>query len=94
MAAAFTTTSLYAFRTQDGALVRVARLDLTGAAVGNNAVAHGLTQPNSQQGAKPIAVGIEPTATGSFYEYQAADATNIYINAPAANATCSVYVEY
>ncbi len=87
MAAAFTTKTLYAFRTQDGALIRVAKLSLTGAALGNNAVAHGL-------GTTPLAVGTEPTATGNFYEYQAIDATNIYINAPAANATCDVYVEY
>ncbi len=92
MAAAFTTKTLYAFRTQDGALIRAARLDATGLVIGNNAVAHGLTQPNGQ-GAAPISVGIEPTGNATFYEYQAADATNIYINTSAA-ATCSVYVEY
>ncbi len=93
MAAAFTATYKYAFRTQDGALLRVAKLALTGAAVGNNAVAHGLTDAFGN-GVTPLTVGIEPTATGNFYEYQAADATNIYINVPAANATADVYVEY
>ncbi len=86
MAVSATNAYLYAFRSQDGALIRVARIDVTGLAIGNNTVPHGL-------GVKPLAVGIEPTGNATFYEYQAVDATNVYINASAA-VTCSVYVEY
>ncbi len=95
MAIAVTTVPLYAFRGQDGIIIRMARLDVTGLVVSStNNVPHGLKDQNGNA-VKPLTVGIEPTSNQTLWEASVADATNIYVAAAAAaGTTCSIYVEY
>ncbi len=70
-----------------GALVDTAKLVVAGLASGQNSVPHGLIRA-------PRKVQIEPTSSAVIYEYQAADGTNLYLDASAASSGCTVYVEY
>ena len=103
---AITVTPIYQFQdiTQVGGRLRYAKLRVTGLAAGNNTVPHGLS---TELGVKetPIQVSIEPktisTSSGSasFFEYQDADSTNVYLNAfgqngVAAPYSCELYVTY
>jgi len=87
MAIAVTTVNAYVDRTERSVRVRHAVLQVTGLASGNNTVPHGLPKT-------PRAVNIEPNSGGPFNEYQAADATNLYLNAGGSGTACNVTVEY
>jgi len=82
-----TATNAYVDRTERSVRIRHAVLQVTGLTSGQNTVPHGLPKA-------PRVVNIEPTSAGPFNEYQAADATNIYINAGGSGTTCNVTVEY
>jgi hypothetical protein len=89
---AFSMTPLYQFvqETWVGTTLRNAKLAVTNlSANSQQAVAHGL--PTT-----PIIVGLEPKSNSTFWEYQAADATNIYVGVGAASGTHAVdiYVTY
>lgn len=87
-AAIASVTSFIPYRDGQGARVASGKLVITGLAAGNNTVAHGLP-------ATPRKVIIEPTSNGPFWEYQAADATNLYLGVGAGGGTAAnVYVEY
>ncbi len=92
MAIGTTNNSLYVFDLLDGPRMRLVRIDVTGLASGTNTVPHGL-KDQAGNGIVPKSVGIEPTSNGTFYEYQAADATNVYIGVAGAGTTASIYVE-
>ncbi|PYV31448.1 MAG: hypothetical protein DMG22_16935 [Acidobacteria bacterium] len=93
MAIGTTNVNLYSFREADGPPLRAVRIDVTGLASGNNTVPHGL-KDQAGNGVVPKSVGIEPTSNGTFYEYQAADATSVYVNVGVGTGTtCSIYVE-
>lgn len=77
----------YAERTERSVRIRHAVLQVTGLTSGQNSVPHGLPKA-------PRVVNIEPTSVGPFNEYQAADASNIYINAGGSGTACNVTVEY
>jgi hypothetical protein len=62
-----------------------AKLVIAGLAAGENKVPHGL-------GSQPSKVQIEPTSNTTVYEYQAADATNLYLESSDAGG-CTAYVE-
>jgi hypothetical protein len=87
MAIAVAATYLDERQILTGALIDSAKLVVTGLASGNNSVPHGLVRA-------PRKVQIEPTSSAVIYEYQAADAINIYLNASAASSGCTIYVEY
>jgi hypothetical protein len=87
MAIAVTAANAYTDRTERSVRIRHAVLQVTGLSAGNNSVPHGLSKT-------PRVVNIEPTSTGPFVEYQAADGTNIYVNAGGAGTTCNLTVEY
>jgi hypothetical protein len=78
-----------------GPYVKNAKLSVSGLTVsGNNSVPHGLTDGKGNA-VTPITVSIEPTSNNNFYEYQAADSTNIYVGVGSgAGTSCSIYVEY
>jgi hypothetical protein len=78
-----------------GPYVKNAKLNVTGFTVsGNNTVPHGLTDGKGNA-VTPITVSIEPTSNNNFYEYQAADSTNIYVGVGSgAGTSCNIYVEY
>jgi hypothetical protein len=86
MAITVTPTYLDTRQTLQGALIDQAKLVVAGLASGQNAVPHGLIRA-------PRKVQIEATSSVVVYEYQAADATNLYLDASAAGG-CTVYVEY
>jgi hypothetical protein len=92
MAIGTTNNNLYSFREADGPPLRALRIDVTGLAAGNNTVAHGL-KDGAGNGVAPKTVGIEPTSNGTFWEYQAADATNVYVGVAGTGTTISIYVE-
>jgi hypothetical protein len=87
MAITVTPTYLNTKQTIQGALVDEAKLVIAGLASGQNTVPHGLVRA-------PFRVEIEPTSSADIYEYEAADATNLYLDASAASSGCNVYVEY
>jgi hypothetical protein len=82
-----TPVNAYVDRTERSVRIRHCVLQVTGLASGNNSVPHGLPKA-------PRVVNIEANSTGPFIEYQAADATYIYINAGGAGTTCNLTVEY
>jgi hypothetical protein len=86
MAISVTPTYLDTRQTIQGALIDQAVLVVAGLSEGENSVPHGLIR-------QPRKVQIEPTSSVVIYEYQAADATNLYLDASAAGG-CNVYVEY
>jgi len=89
---AITMTPIYQFveETWVGTTLRNAKLAVTNLpATSQQAVAHGL--PST-----PIIVSLEPKSNSTFWEYQPADATNIYLGVGAASGTHAVdiYVTY
>jgi hypothetical protein len=78
-----------------GPFVKNAKLTVTGLTTGgNNSVPHGLNDGKGNA-VTPITVSIEPSSNNNFYEYQAADSTNIYVGVGAGTGTsCNIYVEY
>jgi len=62
-----------------GPFVKNAKLIVTGLTTGgNNSVPHGLNDGKGNA-VTPLSVSIEPSSNNNFYEYQAADSTNIYV---------------
>ncbi|HMD96493.1 MAG TPA: hypothetical protein VKM93_04065 [Terriglobia bacterium] len=89
---AITMTPSYQFveETWVGTTLRNAKLAVTNLPANSlQVVAHGL--PSA-----PIIVGLEPKSNSTFWEYQPADATNIYVGIGAASGTHAVdiYVTY
>ncbi len=89
---AITMTPSYQFveETWVGTTLRNAKLAVTNLpASSQQEIAHGL--PST-----PIIVGLEPKSNSTFWEYQPADATNIYVGIGAASGTHAVdiYVTY
>lgn len=89
---AITITPSYQFdeATRVGTVLRNAKLAVTNfPANSQQPVAHGL--PST-----PIIVSLEPKSNSTFWEYQPADATNIYVGVGAASGTHAVdiYVTY
>jgi hypothetical protein len=78
-----------------GQYLRYAKLTVTGlTASANNTVPHGLTDGRGNA-VVPVQVSLEPTSNNNFWEYQAADATNIYVGVGAgAGVTTQIYVTY
>jgi hypothetical protein len=86
--------------TVSGQFIKNAKLLVTGitASTGGtqNTIPHGLTDGKGNA-VTPITVSIEPTSLPTFFEYQPADATNVYVTATgtAGSAyTVTIYVEY
>jgi hypothetical protein len=78
-----------------GPFVKNAKLIVTGLTTGgNNSVPHGLNDGKGNA-VTPLSVSIEPSSNNNFYEYQAADSTNIYVGVGSGTGTsCNIYVEY
>jgi len=78
-----------------GPFVKNAQLIVTGLTTGgNNSVPHGLNDGKGNA-VTPLSVSIEPSSNNNFYEYQAADSTNIYVGVGSGTGTsCNIYVEY
>ena len=78
-----------------GPFIKNAKLVVTGLTTGaNNSVLHGLNDGKGNA-TTPITVSIEPSSNNNFYEYQAADSTNIYVGVGTGSGTsCNIYVEY
>ena len=95
MAIAITQVSQFLDQAQTGQYLRYGRLDVSGLTVGaNNSVPHGLTDGKGNP-VKPLQVSIEPTSNNNFWEYQAVDATNIYVGVGSGTGTTiSIYVTY
>jgi hypothetical protein len=73
-----------------GTTLRNAKLAVTNLpASSQQEIAHGL--PST-----PIIVGLEPRSNSAFYEYQPADATNIYVGVGATSGlhAVDIYVTY
>lgn len=73
------------FQDDQGAYRRLLAVNNQVVGAAQVAVAHGL-------GTTPQAVIIEMTSNGAIWQSQAADATNVYLTAAAANTTCNVMV--
>jgi hypothetical protein len=95
MAVSVSLTEQFIEETVAGPYIKNAKLNVSGlTASGNNTVPHGLTDGKGNA-VTPITVSIEPTSNNNFYEYQAADATNIYVGVGSgAGTSCNIYVEY
>jgi hypothetical protein len=84
-----------------GQILHYAKLNVTGITASaspgtQNTIPHSLTDGKGSA-VTPIQVSIEPTSLPTFYEYQAADATNIYVTATGtsgSNYTVTLYVTY
>jgi hypothetical protein len=78
-----------------GPFIKNAKLTVTGLTTGgNNSVPHGLNDGKGNA-VTPLSVSIEPSSNNNFYEYQAADSTNIYVGVGSGTGTsCNIYVEY
>jgi hypothetical protein len=96
---AITVTSTYQWIDQatSGQYLSYAKLVVSGLTAGaNNTVPHGLTDGKGN-GVAPLQVSLEPTSNNTFYEYQAADTTNIYVGVGAvggSGTTVNIYVVY
>lgn len=73
------------FQDDEGVYRRLLKIDAQIVGVAQVAVPHGL-------GTVPQAVVIEMTSNGAIWQSAAADATNVYLTAAAANTTCNVRV--
>jgi len=95
MAVSVSLTEQFIEETLAGPYIKNAKLTVTGLTTGgNNSVAHGLNDGKGNA-STPITVSIEPSSNNNFYEYQAADSTNIYVGVGAGSGTtCNIYVEY
>jgi len=78
-----------------GQFLRYAKLTVTGLTTNaNNTVPHGLTDGKGNA-VTPLQVSIEPTSNNNFWEYQAADSTNVYVGvSTGTGATVQIYVTY
>jgi hypothetical protein len=78
-----------------GQYLKYARLTVTGLTTNaNNTVPHGLTDGKGNS-VTPLQVSIEATSNNNFWEYQAADSTNIYIGVGTGSGTSiQIYVTY
>jgi hypothetical protein len=78
-----------------GQILKYGKLAVTGLTTnGNNSVPHGLTDGKGNA-VTPLQISIEPTSNNNFWEYQAADSTNIYIGVgTGAGTTITIYVTY
>lgn len=86
----------YVEETIQGALLRNAKLAVTGLpANGVTTVAHGLVDIRGN-GITPIVVGLEAKSNSNFWENAPADATNVYVGVGAASGTHAVdiYLTY
>jgi hypothetical protein len=95
MAISVTPTYQFIEETLTGQYVKNAKLAVTGLTTSaNNSVPHGLTDGKGNA-VTPITVSLEPTSNNQFWEYQAADSTNIYVGVGSgAGVTVNIYVEY
>jgi len=95
MAIAVTPTYQFDDVNLQGSILRYAKLTVTGLTTNaNNSVPHGLTDGKGNA-VTPLQVSIEPTSNNNFWEYQAADSTNIYIGVgTGTGATVQIYVTY
>ena len=88
MAIGVTAANAYTDRTERSVRIRHCVLQVTGLANGHNTVPHGLPKT-------PRVVNLEDTSAGGpFSEYQAADATNVYVNNAGSGSACNITVEY
>jgi hypothetical protein len=94
---AISVTPTYQFieETITGQYVKNAKLVVTGLTVStNNTVPHSLTDGKGNA-VTPLTVSLEPTSNNQFWEYQAADSTNIYVGVGSGSGTTTnIYVEY
>jgi hypothetical protein len=95
MSVSVTPTYQYDLVTLAGAIQRNAKLTVTGLSTSaNNSVPHGLTDGKGNAVA-PISVDLEPTSSNTFWEYQLADSTNVYVGVgTGAGTTTNIYVTY
>jgi hypothetical protein len=95
MAISVSITEQFIEETLAGPYIKNAKLAVSGLAVSsNNTVPHGLTDGKGNSVA-PVTVSIEPTSNNNFWEYQAADSSNIYVGVSGGTGTsCNIYVEY
>ena len=95
MAVSVSLTEQFIEETVAGPFIKNAKLSVTGlATAGNNTVPHGLNDGKGNS-VTPVTVSIEPTSNNNFFEYQAADSTNIYVGVGSGSGTtCNIYVEY
>ena len=95
MAVSISLTEQFIEETLAGPFIKNAKLTVTGLATGgNNSVPHGLNDGKGNA-VTPLTVSIEPSSNNNFYEYQAADSTNIYVGVGSGTGTsCNIYVEY
>jgi len=95
MAVSVSLTEEFLEVTVAGPFIKNGKLSVTGLTTGgNNTVPHGLNDGKGNP-VTPVTVSIEPTSNNNFYEYQAADATNIYVGVGSGTGTtCNIYVEY
>jgi len=95
MAVSVSLTEQFIEESLAGPFVKNAKLIVTGLTTGgNNSVPHGLNDGKGNA-VTPLSVSIEPSSNNNFYEYQAADSTNIYVGVGSGTGTsCNIYVEY
>jgi hypothetical protein len=95
MAISVTPTYIFVEESWAGQYIKNAKLTVTGLAVSsNNSVPHGLTDGKGNA-VTPVTVSIEPTSNNNFWEYQAADSTNVYVGVGSGSGTAiQIYVEY
>jgi len=96
MGYALTPVYQYLEQASTGQFLRFAKLQVTNLPANTNTpVAHGLKDVRGNP-VTPVQVGLEPKSNSVFWEYQAADATNIYVGVGAAsgNHAVDIYVAY
>jgi hypothetical protein len=95
MAIVVTPTYQFVEESWAGQYIKNAKLVVTGLTVSaNNSVPHGLTDGKGNA-VTPVTVSLEPTSNNNFWEYQAADSTNIYVGVGSGTGTTTnIYVEY
>ena len=95
MAVSVSLTEQFIEESLAGPFVKNAKLTVIGLTAGaNNSVPRGLNDVKGNA-VTPLTVSIEPSSNNNFYEYQAADSTNIYVGVGSGTGTtCNIYVEY
>jgi len=95
MAVSVSLTEQFIEESLAGPFIKNTKLTVTGLTTGaNNSVPHGLNDGKGNA-VTPITVSLEPSSNNNFYEYQAADSTNIYVGVGSGTGTsCNIYVEY
>jgi hypothetical protein len=90
MAVSVTPNYQYIDQALPGQYLRYAKLAVTGLPANTNTpVPHGLTDVFGNP-TTPLQVGLEPKSNSNFWEYQAADSTNVYVGVGAATGTHAV----